>query len=457
MVEYVVRYGVRADPADRFSPLAVARTQAPERPAAFPQRPGALDAVHGSPVAGLALREDAHLAQISAPAAGAGLPVLFFVPGGGWVSGTGLARWYERSALVTEGHAVVVTVNYRLGIAGHVGPADSGYDGQRALRDLVCALRWVHDHIAAYGGDPGNITLAGDSAGAWYAYVLSTMPSLAGLFARTLLVSMPGYPPLGEVEYRARREHVVAFLADRGRSLRDASAEDLLDAQRSLGPVFGHEGPPIRATSAGEVRPDLAEYAVSAGRLTGRSLMALATSEESAAFLRGRDPSTFTAEADDARLRTTVADPGRVREWLAATRPGAAAYERAVALDSLGFQLPALGTVAGASTAGTPAYLLRWAVQSRQPRSYSPHCFPLPFLFGNRAAWRDAPMLHGFPDPEYADRSAELREVLVGFLRDGRPVLHGERLRPFDPASPTQLALTDDGPVLARPAEADLV
>lgn len=459
LTSHVVRYGVRLDPADRYSPLVPAGPADPggpaEMPAAFPQRPGLLDALHGSPTAGLALREDAHLARISAPVGGRGLPVLLFIPGGGWVSGTGLASWYDDPALAVQGRAVVVTVNHRLGIAGHFGPDGTLEEGQQALADLVCALRWVHAHIAEYGGDPANITLAGDSAGAWHAYALSALPAVAGLVARTLLVSMPGTAPLREPEYLARRSHVVDALARRDRTLRTASADDLIDAQRSLAGPFG--GMALRATAAGEFLPDLADHVRSARRLTGDSVLALATSEESAAFLRGRHPESFTAADNEALIDSGFTDPGAVRDWLGETRPGADEYERAVALASLNFQLPALGVVTGAAAAGLPSYLLRWEVRSRQPRSFAPHCFPLPFLFGNRAAWRDAPMLAGLPDDLYAARSAELVELVAGFLYDGRPVLAGEPLASCDPISPRQLRLGESGPAWGRPSELGLV
>jgi len=116
-------------------------------------------------------------------------PVIVFVHGGGLSSGAG--SYYDGEALARKG-AVVVTLNYRLGVFGFLAHPDltkeSGHDssGNYGLLDQIAALRWVQSNIAAFGGDPKRVTLAGQSAGAWSVNFLMASPLARGLFQRVI-------------------------------------------------------------------------------------------------------------------------------------------------------------------------------------------------------------------------------------------------------------------------------
>jgi len=127
-------------------------------------------------------------------------PVFVWLHGGGFAIGHAGASLYAGNRLASAIDAVIVTVNYRLGSLGWVGHPDLGADpgapaANWGLLDQIAALRWVRDNIAAFGGDPGNVTLAGQSAGALSAMDLLVAPRAAGLFQRVVLQS----PPLGDV------------------------------------------------------------------------------------------------------------------------------------------------------------------------------------------------------------------------------------------------------------------
>jgi para-nitrobenzyl esterase len=114
-------------------------------------------------------------------------PVLVWMAGGGFLTGAGSS--YGARRLAAHGDVVVVTINYRLGIFGffgHAGLADSGSFG---LQDQQAALRWVQRNASAFGGDPGNVTLAGQSAGAMSTCAQLTSPSSVGLFHKTVMQS----------------------------------------------------------------------------------------------------------------------------------------------------------------------------------------------------------------------------------------------------------------------------
>src|SRR6185369_7545396 len=117
-------------------------------------------------------------------------PVLVWIHGGAFASGAGSLPWYSGERLAANGDVVVVGVNYRLGALGFLClPGVS--DGNLGLLDQVAALRYVRDNIAKFGGDPDNVTVVGQSAGAASIAIMMTMPQAQGLFRRAVLQSTP--------------------------------------------------------------------------------------------------------------------------------------------------------------------------------------------------------------------------------------------------------------------------
>ncbi|RXT35519.1 carboxylesterase family protein [Bradyrhizobium betae] len=120
------------------------------------------------------------------------LPVLFFIHGGAFVTGGGAD--YDGSFLAAHGPAVIVTINYRLGPLGFLQLHRHGLGeaNNLALQDALAALDWVHANIANFGGDPDQVTLSGQSAGASMVIALATLPQAKGKFDRALALSAPG-------------------------------------------------------------------------------------------------------------------------------------------------------------------------------------------------------------------------------------------------------------------------
>ncbi|MEJ3657999.1 carboxylesterase family protein [Actinomycetes bacterium KLBMP 9759] len=146
--------------------------------------------------------EDCLYLNVAAPAAAKPerpVPVVVWLYGGGFYQGN--AAEYHAGRLAGAGDVVVVTPNYRLGLFGFLrlpGLPDAGAFG---LQDQQAALRWVRDNIRSFGGDPGNVTLAGESAGSMSTCAHLTSPAAAGLFHKavmqsgTCMVEWPPYPP----------------------------------------------------------------------------------------------------------------------------------------------------------------------------------------------------------------------------------------------------------------------
>lgn len=165
-------------------------------------------------------------------------PVLVWIHGGGFGSGSGSIPIYNGEALARRG-VVVVTVNYRLGVFGflaaHQLTEESGRQtsGNYGLLDQIAALRWVQTNIAAFGGDPNNVTIAGQSAGAASVSDLIASPLARGLFHRAIAQSGSGMgvemPTLSEAEATGQRVLAKAGVRDIA-ELRDLPAEAVLAA-----------------------------------------------------------------------------------------------------------------------------------------------------------------------------------------------------------------------------------
>ncbi|QIS12141.1 carboxylesterase/lipase family protein [Nocardia arthritidis] len=142
------------------------------------------------PQAGSVSGGDCLTVNIWSPEPGAaGLPVLVWIHGGRYLEGISGNPHFDGATLAASG-AVLVSMNYRTGAEGFAHIA--GAPDNRGILDQAAALRWVRDNIAAFGGDPGNVTVFGQSAGAGCLAALLAMPMAAGLFRRAIVQSLPG-------------------------------------------------------------------------------------------------------------------------------------------------------------------------------------------------------------------------------------------------------------------------
>ncbi|KWX67558.1 carboxylesterase [Mycobacterium sp. NAZ190054] len=155
------------------------------------------------------VRDEACLTlTVWSPDTTASLPVMVWIPGGAFVYGAGQFQLYNGSRLAANGNVVVVNVTYRIGVFGGFELSDlgDGFDDNLALRDQIAALRWVRDNIAAFGGDPGRVTVFGESAGATSVLALLAAPQADGLFHRAIAQS-PALPLIADREFRAANAH----------------------------------------------------------------------------------------------------------------------------------------------------------------------------------------------------------------------------------------------------------
>ncbi|MFI6517972.1 carboxylesterase/lipase family protein [Spirillospora sp. NPDC050679] len=349
---------------------------------------------------------------------GNGRPVLVFLHGGGFTSGSGGLDWYNGTELAAYGDLVVVTLNYRLGVLGFLRwPGVS--EGNLGLLDQLAALRWVRDNIAAFGGDPGNVTVAGQSAGAQSILALLSGDRAQGLFKRAILQSTPaGMLPASPDE--AERTGALLLeelgLESAGR-LADVPVGDLLSAQ---GAVARRTAVPLSAVPPFQLVADddlvVADpvAAVGARAAGGVDLLMGTTRDEAAAFYALDDQVARLRPDELARIATRwFGDPARARPR------GRTAAQIAIELATEQmFHGPAhhLARSLTASGAAPWSYRFDW----HPPRSpYGAcHCIELPFVLGTPASWRRAPMLDGDPP---AGLVGQVRRAWTGFVRQGDP------------------------------------
>ncbi len=228
--------GIRYARAARFMPPVPVTSTAPMAEQAFAFGPAC-------PQPGGAYQpqsEDCLFLNVWVPAAGgAGLPVMVYFHGGAYATGSVTDPLNDGAALAARGEVVVVTVNHRLNVLGYLyWPErfpDSGNAGQL---DLICALEWVQRNVAAFGGDPGNVTVFGQSGGGAKIATLMAMPAAAGLYHKAITMSGQQVTASGPINASKRAD---AFMTRLGEGVDPATApvEALMNALDVPDPVLG--------------------------------------------------------------------------------------------------------------------------------------------------------------------------------------------------------------------------
>jgi len=232
------------------------------------------------------------------------LPVMVWFHGGGHSSGVGSAKIFDGTAMARKG-VIMVTANYRLGPLGFLAhpalTAESahGSSGNYGILDHVATLEWVHDNIAAFGGDPGNVTIFGQSAGSWSVCVLQASPLASGLFHKAIGHSGGcfGEPRLhlsktgGSATAASGHDAGLAIAAELGAkgdgpaaaaALRAAGPEAVMDAQRAAGRGTG-------VVVDGWVMPALADAIFAAGEQNNVPVIVGSMADEGKTLYAGMD------------------------------------------------------------------------------------------------------------------------------------------------------------------------
>lgn len=320
-----------------------------------------------------------HLNVWTPDTTGGNRPVMFWMHGGGYSSGSGGWLLYDGANLAQAQDVVVVTINHRLNVFGHLylgelGGEEFADSGNAGMLDIVAALRWVRDNIAAFGGDPGNVTIFGQSGGAGKVTTLLAMPAARGLFHKA--IAMSGVTATG-VPKAAATEAAQRMLAKL--NLRDNQVAELRNVSTAQEVNF------FTTTPLDPVEDE--------------KLLELVTNE-------------LKTSSDKARALIAVYRNGR---------PQASNIElyQTIASDA-GFRRGILaGTELKAAQNAAPvySYYFTWQSPVHEAKLRAYHCLDIPFAFNNVD---EAAAMVGAKQDRYA-LATRISGAFAAFARTGKP------------------------------------
>ncbi|MBP2472532.1 para-nitrobenzyl esterase [Crossiella equi] len=359
--------------------------------------------------------------NVCAPARPGPHPVLVWVHGGGYVVGAGPEGVGDGDTFARRDDLVVVTFNYRLGAFGFLNLGESHPHAANAgLLDQIAALRWVRENIAAFGGDPHRVTIAGNSAGAKSVANLMAAPAAAGLFHGVISQSGGGDHVAAHEVSAALAGRLLTRLGVEAARLGQVPAAELLAAQTELSP-FGRGTWVWRPTVDGAVVPDVPVNRVAAGSAAGIPLLAGSNSQESALYL-AMDP--WAGDRAPKVLTAAFGETG-AQEVLAAyraNRPGATSREiNAAVMTDERYGVPTVRLL-DAQSAHAPVWRYRFeaAPPWLSPMLAAAHGTEQPYVWAHGAERRGSPLA---ANAEAAALSNEMHRRWAAFVRTGRPQL----------------------------------
>ena len=357
-------------------------------------------------------------------------PVYVFIHGGAWLCGSGTGDWASGANQARDNGIVVVTINYRLGLLGGLWLGDHDpLASNLAIQDMTQALRWVRDNIASFGGDPAQVTIGGESAGAMSCIALLCAPDARGLFQRAVVES-------GHADFFLPVESArAATRAVLERLFIDPDADDVLARLRALSPLriaavqreFEAEQPlrtipmvkddvildgdPLRAIAEGcardvdlligNTREENKLFTTIAGQWTSRSV-----ADASASLLTDADARTWATDAYTALAESEHLEPYSLDHAMT-TEHGWAEPVRTTALAHAG--------------SGGRTYHFEFSWGSSVPGVGSAHLIELPFFCGNLDATGVADLLgeEVRTDPETVALGKNVADTVAEFVRTG--------------------------------------
>jgi para-nitrobenzyl esterase len=450
-----VPYGDSVSGSGRFKP---ARPVSPWTGVRDATRLGPPSLQHPNTVYGVnepAPAEDCLVLNIWKPAGGGhGRPVMFYSHGGGYTTGSGGSNAQDGSHLAREHDVVVVASNHRLGLLGYLylealgGEAYAG-SGNQGLSDIVLALKWVHDNIAAFGGDPDNIMLFGESGGGAKTACLYAMPSVAPMFSKAAIQSGP-VVRIGTKDAAAETTRMLlaelAIAPGDWRQLLEVPAPRLLQAQdalakratgsksggwrgiQSVGPGF--YGPLVD----GALLPHHPFDPAAPATARDKPLIVGWLDNEAAFFAwQAKDAEAFKLDWDGLKRRATEHFGDRTDEILRTyrtSRPNASATDIYLAIGSA--ENMGSGSIVTAERkavqGGAPVYYYNLAYRSNMKPPGSDyelgamHASDIPLVFNTVGP---TTTLAG-SRPDRAQAATNASAFFANFARDGRPSAPGQ-------------------------------
>ncbi|MCX7357035.1 MAG: carboxylesterase/lipase family protein [Alphaproteobacteria bacterium] len=373
--------------------------------------------------------EDCLFLNIWTPALTGRRPVLVYIHGGAYNTGSGSSAVTEGARLATHGDVVVVTLNHRINAFGYCYLASRGFpdSGNAGQLDLILALEWVRDNIDNFGGDPSCVTVFGQSGGGAKIAALMAMPAARGLFHRAFTMSGQQVTASGPLNATRRTDAYVDALGlntTHAREFATIPAARLVEALQTPDPVLGfgsmYFGPVLdeRHLTRHPFYPDAAPQSNAIPMMIGN------THDETRGFV-GADRTVFSLTWDDVPARLASAMrvdilPDRVvseyRRLFPHYSPSDVYFAASTAARSW---RGALIELEARAEAGAPAfaYQLDWRAPREGGIFGAPHTLDIPLVFGNL----EASEWIGAPTEEAVAMSRTMMDALLRFARTGNP------------------------------------
>jgi para-nitrobenzyl esterase len=385
-----------------------------------------------------AMSENCLVLNVWTPSAAQGgkRPVMVWLHGGGYTSGSAGVPVYDGTNLARRQDVVVVGINHRLNVFGYLYLAELGGEkyadsGNVGMLDIVLALQWVRDNIENFGGDPGNVTIFGESGGGGKVSVLMAMPGAKGLFHKAIVESGSTLRAGSREDANKAAEKLVTQLGvtpNRIDDLQSMPMSQLLAALHAVtGPNALRWGPVVdgRSLPRNPFDPDAPPVTASVPMLIGTN------ATESTLLLGLGDPGLFSLREADMRTRLKAylrLDDDAKLEGLIAVyqkdRPAATPSDIyfAVTTDRM-MRLNAITQAERKAAQGTPAYLylFAWQTPILGGKLMSPHAIELAFVFDNLNA--QTGMLGEGPDLQ--PLATKVSAAWSAFARTGTPSCPG--------------------------------
>jgi para-nitrobenzyl esterase len=388
-------------------------------------------------------------------------PVMVWLHGGGFTSGSGGFKIYDGVNLAGKHDVVVVTVNHRLNAFGYLYLADLGgakYANATnvGMLDIVAALQWVHDNIANFGGDPANVTIFGQSGGGAKVSTLLAMPSAKGLFHRAVIESGAS---LRGIPRDAANKSTEAFLAKVGLKPNQIDQLQTMPVDRLIQAMAGGGltgVPGLRFGAVVDGKTLLANPFDPAGLETSSNVpLLVGTTQTEVTFFPGQQLDPIDQAALRERVKQTFhasdADADKIIAAYKHLDPKISDID--VALESASDSFAWTNAIAAAehklALGKAPAYMyyFKWRSPVREGKLKAMHCMEIPFVFDNPDSGK--PMT-GSGEDRYA-LAARISGAWVAFARTGNPSQKGLAWPAYSTTERATMILDDKCEVAADP------
>ena len=366
--------------------------------------------------------EDCLVLNVFTPGLAGKRPVMVWLHGGGFSSGSGSQAGYDGTALAKRGDVVVVTLNHRLNVFGYLGLTEIGGEefagsGMAGMLDIELALKWVKNNAPAFGGDPNNVTIFGESGGGVKVSTLLAMPLSKGLFHKGIIQSGPG---IRGVTLDKGTESAKMLMEKLGisdiRKLQEMPFEELLQKAfpaEGAGALSSFQFAPIVDGTYLPVHPFEPVAAP-----TGADIpIIIGSNKDEALLFLQRDPMRDKMTEEELISRVNPFLGEHVNAVLAAykkSRPGATPWDLFIAVSTERFRLGSIILAERKVAAGTaPVYMYLFDFEISD-RFKAAHAMEIPFVF-NHASKRS-------PEREdVATLETLISEAWIAFARTGNP------------------------------------